>query len=79
MSNIWIFAFIEDLDEVQSNWVEGNNVLFDDEDNGVASDINTGLGLYLDKLEDDGGWVSTGRSKRFTMEFNGMQGMWGNV
>ena len=50
-------------------------MLYDDEDKAVAPDINTGLGLYLDKLEHDGGWVSTGRSKRFTMEFNGMQGM----
>ena len=50
-------------------------MLSNDEDNAVASDIDGGLGLYLDELEHDGALESTGRSKRFTMEFNGMQGM----
>ena len=63
-------SFVDDLDDGQTSWLDGHY----DEDNDVASDIDAGLNLYLNEIEQDDGLEASGRSKRFTMEFNGMQG-----
>ena len=68
------------LDEVTSDWVDENSGLSNEEEDDISSNIDNALKLYLDEVEnDDGSQDGNGqkrsdRSKRFTVEFNGMQG-----
>ena len=74
------------LDEAPSDWIEENNGLSDEEEDDISSNIDNALELYLDEVENGEGSVSndgngkkrSDRSKRFTVEFNGMQGK-GNI
>merc|ERR1712038_1719364 len=67
-------------DEVTSDWVDENNGLSNEEEDEISSNKDNALKLYLDEVEnDDGSHDGNGqkrsdRSKRFTVEFNGMQG-----
>ena len=74
--------FLNNSDEVQNDWVDESNGLSDEEENEIASHIDNALELYLDEVENEEGSMSdndngqkrSDRSKRFTVEFNGMQG-----
>ena len=74
-----IFLFCN-LDEVTGDWVDQNNGLSNEEEEDISSNIDNALKLYLDEVEyDDGSHDGNGqkrsdRSKRFTVDFNGMQG-----
>ena len=67
-------------DEVKDDWVDEGNGLSDEEEDEIASNIDNALEVYLDEVESDEGSMSndgqkrSDRSKRFTVEFNGMQG-----
>jgi len=66
-------------DEVTGDWIDANNGLSNEEEDDISSNIDNALKLYLDEVEnDDGSQDGNGqkrsdRSKRFTVEFNGMQ------
>jgi len=68
-------------DEAPSDWIGENNGLSDEEEDDISSNIDNALELYLDEVENGEGSVSndengqkrSDRSKRFTVEFNGMQ------
>ena len=68
------------LDEVTGDWVYENSGLSNEEEDDISSNIDNALKLYLDEVEyedgsqDGNGQKRSDRSKRFTVEFNGMQG-----
>ena len=70
--------FLDGLVLPESNWIGERNGLPNDKENEITSDINAPLDRYLNDFEAEAGVGSDekmgGRPKRFTAEFNGMQG-----
>ena len=73
--------FLDGLALPESNWIGERNGLPNDKENEITSDINAPLDRYLNDFEAEAGVDSDekmenmgGRPKRFTTEFNGMQG-----
>ena len=73
--------FLDGLVLPESNWIGERNGLPNDKENEITSDINAPLDSYLNDLDAEAGVDSDekmekigGRPKRFTTEFNGMQG-----
>ena len=73
--------FLDGLVLPESNWVGERNGLTNDKENEITSDIDAPSDRYLNDLEAEAGVGSDekmekmgGRPKRFTTEFNGMQG-----
>ena len=70
--------FLDGLVLPESNWIGERNGLPNDKENEITSDINGPSDRYLNALEAEAGVSSDekmgGRTKRFTAEFNGMQG-----
>ena len=73
--------FLDGLVLPEGNWIGERNGLPTDKENEITSDINAPLDSYLNDIEVEAGVDSDeklekmgGRPKRFTTEFNGMQG-----
>ena len=71
--------FLDGIVLSESNWIVENSGLPNDKENEIASDINAPLDRPLNDLQaeadsDEKLEKMGGRQKRFTTEFNGMQG-----
>ena len=71
--------FLDGIVLPESNWIDENNGLTNDKENEISSDINAPLDSHLNDLQaeadsDEKLEKMRGRQKRFTTEFNGMQG-----